>query len=121
MTKRDLPALRQLAANGQIAYTKHGTRRMLERGYFTSDVETILSSSTNQLVEVQPPSKTPGREHKDERDLISDPMFRPDTAVLISMDFSVPAAPEIVVITVETVLDAEWDKDRGKDPWLTRK
>ena len=121
MTKNDLPALRLLAANGQITYTYHGQARMLERGYLISDVTKILTSQSNQIVEVQAPSTTPGKQHKDERVLISDPEYQPDTVVLISMDFSDPGAPTIVVVTVEEALDAKWDKYHGKDPWLVRK
>ena len=121
MTRNDLPALRLLAANGQIVYTQHGHARMLERGYFTSDIVHILTSPSNQIIEVQPPSTTPGKEHKDERVLISDPMYQPDTAVLISLDFSKPSSPVIVLVTVEEALDQKWNKCKGADPWLVRK
>jgi hypothetical protein len=121
MTNNDLPALRQLAANGQIIYTYHGQARMLERGYLISDVTKILTSPTNQIVEVQAPSTTPGKEHRDERVLISDPMYQPDTVVLISMDFSNPSAPSIVVVTVEEAMDGKWNKCHGNNPWLVRK
>lgn len=121
MTNKDLPALRQLAANGQIVYTYHGQLRMLERGYLIDDVTRILSSHTNQIVEIQPPSAVPGKEHKDERVLISDPMYHPDTAILISVDVSKPAAPTIVIVTVEEAKDEMWYKDREKTPWLIRK
>ena len=121
MKKSDLPALRQLAANGQIEYTYHGQSRMLERGYFMADIASILTSPTNQIIEVQPPSTTPGKEHKDERVLISDPLYTPDTAVLITMDFSTPTNPTIVVLTVEEALDRKWDKCPSDDPWLVRK
>lgn len=122
MTNKDLPTLRQLAANnGRIVYTKHGHSQMLARGYAMNDVETILRSTTNQLVEIQPPCLSGGpRYHKDERYVISDPNYHPDTAVLISLNLTNPASPEIVVITVEPALDSIWDKDTNKDPWLTR-
>lgn len=121
MTKNDLPAFRQLAANGQITYTHHGLDRMLERGYLISDVVKILTSPTNQIVEIQSPSTAPGKQHKNERVLISDPMYQPDTVVLICMDFTNPIAPTIVVVTVEEALDAKWNKCHANDPWLVRK
>lgn len=121
MKKSDLPALRQLAANGQIIYTRHGHSRMLERGYFTTDVVNILTSPTNQIIEVQSPSAAPGKEHKDERVLISDPMYHVDAAILISMDFATPSNPTIIVLTVEEPKDDKWEKNKDDDPWLVRK
>ena len=122
MTKNDLPTLRLLARNtSQIHYSIHGHSQMLARGYSTTDVERILTSNTNQLIEVQPPCLVRGpRFHKDPRYVISDPAFHPDTAVDIALDFSVPSSPLIWVITVEPALNAIWDKDPTKDPWLTR-
>ena len=121
MKKSDLPALRQLAANGQIIYTKHGQARMLERGYFTTDVVNILTSPSNQIIEVQSPSATPGKKHKDERVLISDPMYHLDAVVLISMDLATPGSPAIIILTVEEPEAEKWDKNKEDDPWLVRK
>lgn len=121
MTKNDLPDLRRLAANGQITYSNHALQQMLARGCFTADVEQILKSNTNQLVETQSPSAAAGRQHRDSRYIIADPEFTPDTAVVITLDVSNPTAPQINIITVEPALDAVWDKDKTKDPWLTRK
>jgi hypothetical protein len=121
MNKSDLPALRQLAANGQITYTEHVLQRIWERGYLLSDITTILTSATNQLIEVQPPSTDPKKPHKDERIVISDPMYHPDTAVVIFLDFSRPTSPTIVIVTIEKVADDKWDKCRSNDPWLVRK
>lgn len=121
MQKSDLPALRQLAANGQIIYTRHGQARMLERGFFTTDIANILKSPTNQIIEVQSPSTAPGRAHRDERVLISDPMYHPDAAVLISMDFANPSNPAIIILTVEEPRDEKWNKNKNSDPWLVRK
>ena len=122
MTKNHLPALRQLAQNtNQIRYSKHGHSQMLSRGYSTNDVQKILTSNTNQLVEVQPPCLVPGpRFHKDPRYVISDPMFHPDSAVVIVLDLSDLTSPLIRVITVEPALDSIWYKDPSTDPWLTR-
>ena len=117
MQQSDLPALRQLAANGQIIYTRHGQARMLERGYFTTDVANILSSPTNQIIEVQSPSATPGKQHV----LISDPMYQSDVAILISMDLATPGSPAIVILTVEETKDEKWNKNKNNDPWLVRK
>lgn len=120
MTKNDLPTLRQLARNtNQIKYSDHALQQMLARGYKTDDVEAILTSGTNQLVEAQPPSQGT-RAHRNWRYVISDPAFQPDSAVVIVLNFSNPASPEIVVITVEPAEDVTWSKDPGKDPWLTR-
>lgn len=121
MTNDFLEDLRKLAKNKQIQMTGHGQGRMFERGYFLSDIEKILCSRTNQIVERQSPSQTPGKEHKDERILISDPMFSPDTVVLISLDLSNPMSPKIVVITVEPAIDSKWEKHKENDPWLVRK
>lgn len=122
MTKKDLPTLRQLAANkGQITYSKHGHSQLVSRGYTTDDVEKILTSKSNQLVETQSPCLVPGpRFHKNERYVISDPGHHPDTAVVLALDMSNPSSPQIVIITVEPALDTVWDKDPSKDPWLTR-
>lgn len=121
MTKKDLPDLRRFAANGQITYSKHALLQMLARGCLTNDVEQILTSNTNQLIETQSPSAAAGHAHKDHRYIIADPNFSPDTAVVITLDVSKPTAPQINIITVEPALDAVWDKDKSKDPWLTRK
>lgn len=122
MTKRDLPTLRLLASNpDQIQYSKHGHKQMQSRGYSTDDVEKILSSKSNQLVEVQPPCLVAGsRFHKDPRFVISDPEFHPNTAVVIALNCDIHASPVITVITVEPVLDTIWAQDPTKDPWLTR-
>lgn len=121
MTKNDLPDLRRLAANGQITYSKHALQQMFARGCLTADVEQILGSNTNQLIETQSPSAAPGHAHKDSRYIIADPNFSPDTAVVITLDVSNPTAPQINIITVEPALNSVWDKDKAKDPWLTRK
>ena len=121
MTKSDLPTIRMLATNGQIFYTKHGHYQMGVRGYKTTDVKRILTSSTNQLIEIQSPSSAPDKKHIDERALISDPMYKPDTVVVISLDLSNIAAPIIVILTVEEAWDGIWHKNPSQDPWLSRK
>ena len=120
MTKNDLPTLRQLARNtNQINYSDHALKQMRSRGYKMDDVEKILTSATNQLVETQPPCGGL-RPHRNPRYVISDPAFQPDSAVVIILDLSDPASPEIVVITVESADDTVWSKNRNQDPWLTR-
>lgn len=122
MTKNDLPTLRQLAANkSQITYSTHGHAQMLARGYTAADVEAILTSNTNQLVEIQPPTKRPGtKAHRNARYVISDPNYKPDTAIVLVLDLSSPTSPKIVIITVEPAEDAVWAKNPSTDPWLTR-
>ncbi len=117
MTNKDMPDLRKLAANEDaIIYTKHGHAKMLERGYTTEDVSKILTSPTNQLIEKQ----ASGDGHLDERYVISDPQYHPDTAVLIALIMSNPAKPRILIVTVEQALDIVWRKDKATNPWLTR-
>ena len=116
MTNKELPHLRLLASHeGNIVYTDHGQTQMLDRGYFADDVKKILTSATNQLIEVQPVCK----DHPNERYVISDPLYRPDTAVIIVLNLHNPT-PQIVVITVEPALDSVWQKNVTEDPWLKR-
>ncbi len=117
MTKNDLPAMRQLAANGQIVYTDHGVERMIERGYTTSDVEKILTSPTTQFIETQ----SPNAKHPHERGVVSDPLFMPDTAIVFAINLSNPSSPELVIITVEEATNEKWEKSRADNPWLVRK
>ena len=91
----------------------------LERDILKSDIKHVLSSSTNQLIEIQSPSNTSGKRHQDERALISDPNYIKSIIVVLVILFN--PIPEIRIITVEYVLDTEWDKQSGKDPWLVRK
>ncbi len=120
MTKKDLPTFRQLVKNQQIDMTKHAVQQCLSRGYSVDDVVTILSSSSNQLVEVQPPCSTPGKAHRDERYVIADPEYSPETAVVTCLDLFDPANPRVVVVTVEPALDKVWKKNKDADPWLIR-
>ena len=121
MTQNDLPNLRRLAAKNQIVYSGHAIKKMLERGISRSDVINVLTSPTNQLIEVQPPSNTPGKEHKDERDLISDPEYEDDIIVVLAISLRpVTNIPEIVIVTAEHAKDGDWSTHDGKDPWLIR-
>ena len=119
MQKTDLPNLRRLAKSGAIFFTKHSMEQMWSRGVKESDVKRILSSDTNQLIEIQSPSSAEGKKHRDERDLVYDPNYAPDAIVVFSLLFS-PTA-EIRVITVEMPNEDIWIKDVTKDPALTRK
>ena len=119
MTKADLPTLRILATNNQISYSGHAFDQMLDRGISQSDVKNILSSPTNQLIEIQPPSRTPGKEHSDERALVSDPEYRDSIIVILVILFK--PIPEIRIITAEYAEDEKWDTHIGDDPWVVRK
>ena len=119
MTKSDLPSLRLLANNNQITYTSHATQQMLKRGIMRDEVKAVLLSPTNQLIETQPPSKTPGKEHAEERALISDPCAKKDIVVVVIILFN--PYPEVRVVTVEYAKDEVWSKNKSVDPWLVRK
>lgn len=118
MTQADLPSVRLLAQNGQITYTDHAIDQMFERNISSSDVEAVLCSSCNQLIEVQSPSAMPGKQHKDERVLISDPQYDPAIIVVFVVLFG--KTPELRVVTVENALDGTWTKNPDNDPWLVR-
>lgn len=119
MTEKDLPAIRQLVGNGSFSFTKHAYRQMLDRNISYTDVENILTSPTNQIVECQSRSYTLGKEHTDERVLIYDPNNKVDAIVIVSPLFR--PTPEIRVITVERVNDTVWTRYSGKIPCLIRK
>lgn len=119
MTKHDLPDMRLLAANENINYSGHALDQMFERDITTDDVENVLRSDTNQLIETQSPSAAIGRSHSDERFLIYDPKYTMDIIVVGVLQF-VPL-PEIYIVTVERVRDEVWDRIDGADPCLVRK
>ena len=118
MTQSDLPHLRQLAKNGQVNYSGHAFKQMLSRRISTFLVEAILMSSTNQLIETQSPSSTPGKEHTDERVLIYDPHSSSNVIVICAI--SLFPLPQITVITAEYVQDDKWERVSG-NPALIRK
>lgn len=118
MKREDLPSMRLLAKNGQITYSDHAIDQMFDRNILDEDVEAVLCSNSNQLIEVQSPSKTAGKKHKDERVLISDPQYNP--AIIVILALQMKGIPELVVVTVEHVHDDSWIKNPGSDPWLTR-
>lgn len=118
MKREDLPSMRLLAKNRQITYSDHAIDQMFDRNISDVDVEAVLCSSSNQLIEVQPPSKTPGKQHKDERVLISDPQY--DPAIIVVFALQLKPMPGLVIVTVEHVLDDSWVKSPSCDPWLKR-
>lgn len=119
MNQSDLPTIRQLAQNGAFSFSDHAFAQMLSRNITYDDVERILISQTNQIVECQSPSQTPGKQHKDERVLLYDPCDEKD-AIIIFVVLLVPS-PDIRVVTVENVDDAIWKREKGKNPCLVRK
>ena len=72
----DLSAIRLLAKNKEPKYTNHATEQTLVRDIFHSEVREVLSSSTNQIVEIQSKSNTPGQKHTHPRALIYDPKYQ---------------------------------------------
>ena len=119
MTTADLPDLRRLAANNLISYSSHALDQMLDRGISQFDIKNVLSSPTNQLIEIQSPSKTPGKEHQDERVLVADPQYCDRIIVILVVIYS--PYPELRVITAEYAKDEKWDVRINDNPWLVRK
>lgn len=118
MTRSDLPQFRLLAKNSEIDYSGHALRQMLKRGISLDLVEEILKSESNQLIETQSPSLTPGKEHADERVLIFDPKSSSDVIVICAITFT--PIPQISVVTAEQAVDEKWNRVSG-DPALIRK
>ena len=119
MVQSDLPAVRQLVVNGALTISDHAYNQMLRRNILYDDVEDILSSSTNQIVECQSPSHDPNRSHTDERVLICDPFYPKDIIVII-VALLIPS-PEIRVITAEYIDNSIWIKQPGQIPAIVRK
>lgn len=118
MTQSDLPTIRLLAKNGAFGVTRHAYDRMLERNISFDDIEGILTSPTNQIVECQSPSNTPGKEHNDERVLLYDP-YGPKDCIIIFVALFNPTI-ELRIITVENVNEGKWKRREGI-PCLVRK
>ena len=118
MTQSDLPAVRRLVQNGAYSFSGHAYDQMLKRNVSFDDVEAILISSTNQIIECQSPSNTPGKEHADERVLLYDPCGPKDTIVVFAVTFD--TAPNLHIVTVENVDDTKWQRQSGV-PCLARK
>lgn len=118
MNQSDLPTVRHLAQNGAFSFTNHAYAQMLMRDVSFDDVEAILISHTNQIIECQSPSMTPGKEHADERVLLYDPRSSKDAIVVFIVLFT--PTPELRVITVENVDERIWKRKQGI-PCLVRK
>ena len=91
---------------------------MLKRDVSFDDVEAILISPTNQIIECQSPSSTPGKEHADERVLLYDPCGSKDTIIIFVVLFT--PTPDLRVVTVENVDEEIWERKEGI-PCLARK
>ena len=119
MNQSDLPAIRQLAKNNAFSISGHASDQMLSRNISYDDIERILTSPTNQIIERQSPSQTPGKKHKHERVLIYDPCDNKD-AIIIIVVIIIPS-PDIRIVTVENVNEAIWTRKDGEIPCLVRK
>lgn len=119
MNQTDLPTIRQFAKNGAFSISNHAYVQMLSRNISYDDVERILTSQTNQIIECQSPSQTPGKKHKHERVLIYDPYDSKDAIIIFVMLFT--PSPDIRIVTVENVDEAKWAREDGKIPCLVRK
>lgn len=119
MPQANLPDIRQLASNGALSFTEHASQQIISRGISCDNVENILTSQTNQIIEYQSPSCTPGRTHTNERVLVYDPHSRIDAIVVLCPLFL--PTPEIRIITVEIVDEAVWIRQNGKIPCLVRR
>lgn len=118
MDQSDLPTVRLLARNGAFSFTNHAYMQMLNRDVSFDDVEAILISPTNQIIECQSPSSTPGKEHSDERVLLYDPCGSKDTIIIFVVLFT--PTPDLRVVTVENVDEEIWERKEGI-PCLVRK
>ena len=102
MNQSDLPTVRLLARNGAFSFTNHAYKQMLNRDVSFDDVEAILISPTNQIIECQSPSSTPGKEHSDERVLLYDPCGSKDTIIIFVVLFT--PTPDLRVVTVKMLM-----------------
>lgn len=84
-SKEFLPQMRRVARNREPMPSGHATSQMIDRGISMENVQDVLSSSTNQVLEIQPPCAVPGKSHKDERILIFDPQYAMPLIVVCSI------------------------------------
>lgn len=119
MTQNDLPTIRRLAQNGAFSVSGHAIDQMLARNITYADLESILTSPANQIIECQSRSMTPGKQHSDERILIYDPKYAKDTIVIFVV-LTAPV-PDLRIITVENVDYTIWERREGAVPCLVRK
>lgn len=120
MNQSDLPQIRLLAKNEAYTVSGHATQQMLNRGISFDDIENVLTSPTNQLLETQSPSSTPGKEHEDERFLIFDPQYYKAVIVICVLLMEDSPFPEIRIITAEYADSRKWKEQKDKIPSLVR-
>lgn len=113
-----IESIRQLAQAGNVSYSGHATSQMISRNILSDVVEGILSANDNQIVEVQSPSNTPGKAHRDSRYLVYSPSS--EDVVVVSLLLSQPT-PEVRVVTAERVDDGVWERIEGGNPAIVRK
>ncbi|WP_144064173.1 DUF4258 domain-containing protein [Faecalibacterium sp. An58] len=118
-TKVYLPQIRLLAKNREPTLSYHATFQMIDRGISLKNVQDVLKSSTNQVLEIQPPCPIPGRCHKDERILIFDPQYNMPLIVVCSIIFK-DSIPTIHLVTAELVDNNIWTNSGLDDPALVR-
>ena len=118
MNQENLASIRCLAKNGSVNYTNHATDQIFTRKIDYEDIQKILVSNSNQIIEYQNPSQTPGKEHSDGRYLIYDPCSADLIVVLVFVAIPIP---ELRIITVEPVDETVWIRKNGAIPALARK
>ena len=111
--------MRRVARNREPMPSGHATSQMIDRGISMENVQDVLSSSTNQVLEIQPPCAIPGKSHKDERILIFDPQYAMPLIVVCSIIME-GGFPTIHLVTTELVDDNKWAPSGKDDPSLVR-
>ena len=114
-----IETIRQLANNNSITYSWHAMEQLLNRNITTDIVKMVLQSGDNQLIEVQSRSRTPGKEHANDRLLVYAPTVD-DDVIVVSVILDQPSS-EIRVITAEHVDENVWERKEGQNPGLVRK
>lgn len=99
-------SIRLLAKNNALLYKGHAFDQMMLRGIESTDVESILKSTTNEILEIQPPTTR----SKDERILIYDSEYPKEIIVVTVMT----NFPRVEVITAEFVDYNIWKKENNK-------
>ncbi len=118
MVQPELLTIRQLAKNGAFSESGHAHQQMLDRSIFYDDIESVLTSESNQILEKQSPSCVPSKTHLDERILIYDPCYCKEI-ILVCVVMMKPI-PEIRIITAEPVDPCVWKKNNTQVPGLIR-
>lgn len=118
-SKEFLPQMRRVARNREPMPSGHATSQMIDRGISMENVQDVLSSSTNQVLEIQPPCAVPGKSHKDERILVFDPQYAMPLIVVCSIIME-GGFPTIHLVTTELVDDNKWAPSGKDDPSLVR-